>query len=130
MEKEKTVIKVMDADHCLTFDVANHIVDEYEKKLVEDEQEKQLLNDGVAAIDEEYSFWMNYGNCSRYIKRQAYADLKLNDKEVTDEALRKAASNLLLNLINMEINPILHPLVSWAATLCWERMLERFKGEH
>ena len=41
-EKEKTVIKVMDVDHRLTFDVANLIVDGYEKKLAELEKAGKL----------------------------------------------------------------------------------------
>lgn len=39
-EKEKTVIKIMDADHRLTFEVASRIVDAYEKRIMEKEPEK------------------------------------------------------------------------------------------
>ena len=123
-EKEKTVIKVMDADHRLTFDVANIIVNDYEEKLIEVAQEKKSLDGRQITIDEEYTFWLHCGNNSCYVKRQAYAELKLNDKEITERALRQAGANRLLNLINMEINPILHPLVSWAATLHYEHMAE------
>ena len=128
-EKEKTIIRVMDADHRLTFDIANIIVNDYEKKLVEGEREKQPLESEQPTIDKEHAFWLDYGNHSRYMKRQAYAALKLEDKKITDVTLRQAGANRLLNLINMEINPILHPLVSWAATLHFERMVERFKKE-
>ncbi|MBR2214337.1 MAG: sel1 repeat family protein [Selenomonadaceae bacterium] len=128
-EKEKTVIRVMDADHRLTFDIANIIVNDYEKKLADDEQTKQPSVGEKTTIDEEHIFWLDYGNNSRYMKRQAYAALKLNDEKITEETLRQAGANRLLNLINMEINPILHPLVSWAATLHYERMVERFKAE-
>ena len=128
-EKEKTVIRVMDADHRLTFDIANIIVNEYKKRLEESEQEKQPSENEQATLDEEHSFWLDYGNNSRYMKRQAYAALKLEDEKITEETLRQAGANRLLNLINMEINPILRPLVSWAATLHFERMVERFKQE-
>ena len=128
-EKEKTVIRVMDADHRLTFDIANIIVNDYEKKLAEGEQEKHPSESEQATLDEEHIFWLDYGNNSRYMKRQAYAALKLEDEKITEETLRQSGANRLLNLINMEINPILHPLVSWAATLHFERMVERFNDE-
>lgn len=129
-EKEKTVIKIMDADHRLTFDVANIIVDDYEKKLMEQEQKKLPLSNEQIPLDEEHRFWLDYGNDSIYLKRQAYASLKLADKEITEESLRQAGANCLLNLVNMEINPILSPLVSWAATLHYEHMVEQFMEEH
>ena len=38
MEKEKTAIKIMDADHRLPFEAASRIVDAYEKKSMEKER--------------------------------------------------------------------------------------------
>ena len=126
-EKEKTVIRVMDADHRLTFDIANIIVNDYEQKIAEGEQEKRPSESERSALDEEHAFWLDYGNDSRYMKRQAYAALKLEDKEITEETLRQAGANRFMNLINMELNPILRSLVSWAAMLHFERMVESVK---
>lgn len=129
-DKEKTVIKIMDADHHLTFDVANIIVDEYEKRFIADNEKHTQAKDGTdIKYDEEHRFWLNFGNDSKYMKRQAYADLKLADKEITNNNLRQAGANRFLNLLNMELNPILHPLVSMAATLTYECMVERCKGK-
>ena len=116
-EKKKTVVKIMDADHRLTFDVANLIVNNYEKKVMEKEKEKQPLSSEKAAHDDEHIFWRDFGSGSCYMKRQAYADLKTADKKITDEALRQAGANHFLSHVNLELNPLLYPLVSWAATL-------------
>lgn len=123
-EKEQTVIKIMDADHRLTFEVAVRIVDAYEKKLMENEQEKQPPKSRQASLNEENIFWLDYGNDSLYLKRQAYANLKLANQDITDEALRQAGANLFLNFITLELTPILHPLVAWAMTRHYERLVE------
>ena len=130
-EKEKTVIKIMDTDHRLTFDVANIIVDDYEKRLIADNEKNHTQTNERTDIqpDEEYQFWLDFGNDSKYMKRQAYATLKLEGKDITDKNLRQAGANRFLNLLNMELNPILHPLVSMAATFTYERMVERFQEE-
>ncbi|MCR5767258.1 MAG: hypothetical protein K6G45_02060 [Lachnospiraceae bacterium] len=121
-EKEKTIVKIMDADHRLTFDVANLIVNNYEKKIIENEKEKQTLSSEKSALDDEHIFWRDFGSDSCYMKRKAYADLKITDTKITDEALRQAGVNRFLNHINLEVNPILQPLVSWAATFHYDRL--------
>ena len=40
-EKEQTVIRMMDADHRLTFDIADVIFDRYEQKLIADDAKRQ-----------------------------------------------------------------------------------------
>ena len=126
-DKEKTVIKIMDADHRLSFDLANYIVDEYVKRLEED---KQTKCETIAAENKKFDdFWLDYGNDSRYVKRQAYAHLKLNHKEITEKSLRQEGANLVLNHINMSINPIMAPLVSLAASLTFEQIVESYKSK-
>ena len=121
-EKEKTVIKVMDADHRLSFDAANLILNAYEKKLTENEQENRASAGEQTSIDEGHDFWLSCGSDSHYMKRRGYAALKLADKKITDEAIRQAGASCLLNYINMEINPILLPLVAWASAFHYKNM--------
>ena len=56
------------------------------------------------------------------MKRRGYAALKLADKKIIDEAIRQAGASRLLNHINMEINPILLPLVAWASAFHYKNM--------
>ena len=114
----------MDIFDRMSFEVAVRIVDAYEKKLMEKEQEKQPLKSRQSALDEEHIFWLDYGNDSLYLKRQAYADLKLANRDITDEALRQAGANRFLNFITLELTPILHPLVAWEITHRYERLVE------
>ena len=123
-EKNKTVVKIMDADHRLTFDVANLIVNNYEKRVMEKEKEKQPLSSEKAAHDDEHIFWQDFGSGSCYMKRQAYAALKTAGKKITDETLRQAGANHFLSHVNLELNPLLYPLVTWAATLHYDHMEE------
>lgn len=125
-EKEKAVIRIMDADHNLTFDVANIIVDEYEKRLIADDEKKHTQSKDTDDMKPDEEFWLNFGNDSKYIKRQAYAALKLEGKEITDKSLRQSEANLFLNHLNMQLNPILDPLVSMATKFTYERIVERF----
>lgn len=121
-EKEKTVLKVMDADHRLSFDVAHLILNAYEKKLMGNRQENRASAGERSTIDEGHSFWLFYGSDSHYMKRQGYASLKSANKKITDEAIRQAGASRLLNHINMEINPILLPLVAWASAFHYKNM--------
>ena len=114
----------MDIFDRMSFEVAVRIVDAYEKKLMEKEQEKQPPKSRQSALDEEHIFWLDYGNDSLYLKRQAYADLKLANRDITDEALRQAGANRFLNFITLELTPILHPLVAWEITHRYERLGE------
>lgn len=133
-EKEQTMIRMMDADHRLTFDIADVIFDRYEQKLIADdakrqEQPKKESSTSDSGIDEFWS-WIVPLNDSIYMKRRAYAWLKLSGDDITEESLKKAAAEIFMNLLNMELNPILHPLASHAATFAWEKLVERFKAEN
>ena len=122
-EKEKTVIKIMDADHRLTFAIASRIVDAYEKRIMEKEPEKKPPKSSQSSLDEAHIFWLDYGIDSRYLKRQAYAELKLANQEITDEALHQVAANRFLNHVRLALTPIWYPLLSWETTCRYERIL-------
>ena len=132
-EKEQTVIRMMDADHRLTFDIADLIFDRYEQKLIADDakqQEQTQKEDGKAdaGIDEFWDWMITFGD-SIYMKRQAYAQLKLLGRDITEESIKKTSAETFINLLNMELNPILHPLASHAATFAWEKLVERFEAK-
>ena len=132
-EKEQTVIRMMDADHRLTFDIADVIFDRYEQKLIADDakqQEQTQKEDGKAdaGIDEFWDWMITFGD-SIYMKRQAYAQLKLLGRDITEESIKKTSAETFINLLNMELNPILHPLASHAATFAWNKLVERFEAK-
>ena len=123
MEKEKTVIKIMDAEHRLTFDVANMIVDEYEKRFLEEIKNRKPSNEPVQ--DDRFKFWTLYGLDSIYAKRIAYTQMLLKGEEIIEDNLQKiAVNNFWLNL-NEELNPILRPLLSMASVIYPDDMLKR-----
>ena len=97
------------------------------KKLTENEQENRASAGEQTSIDEGHDFWLSYGSDSHYMKRRGYAALKLADKKITDEAIRQAGASCLLNHLNMEINPILLPLVAWASAFHYKNMDARFE---
>lgn len=128
-EKEKTVRKVMDADHRLSFDLANYIVDKYVEKLNEIDAGRTKSETNARENTNFDDFWLSYGNDSIYVKRCAYAHLKLSHKEITDKSLRQESANWVLNHINMSINPIMNSLVSLAASITYDRLLDEYRDK-
>ena len=119
----------MDADHRLSFDLANYIVDKYVEKLNEIDAGRTKSETNARENTNFDDFWLSYGNDSIYVKRCAYARLKVSHKEITDKSLRQEGANWVLNHINISINPIMNPLVSLSASITFDRLVDEYRAE-
>lgn len=107
------VSRIMDRDHRLTFDVANELVDRYIKQLRKDDykQQEQSKEEFDSSRKDDINFWLFPSFLTRFLKRAAYTWMKMDGDEITEESLKKKSFSFFMDFMEMEVHPILNPLL-------------------